>query len=149
MNWNKLPQEYKDLEKTFNSELVDFNKDINYLPRRFIWNNTPQHHNFWLKCWRAKTIEELPKILKNFHTISQSIIDRYTFDEFVDGMSKDSEELKDYFIQYKEYLSSELPEFTIEEILLFNKFKSKLDKIYIWTNSELYLKLLEFEQRKQ
>ncbi len=148
MDWNELPQEYRDLEKTFDKEerLDESSDDIT---DRFVWKNTPQKHDFWYKCCIAQTIEQLPKIPKNFHTISQSIIDRYTFDEFVDGMSKDSEELKDYFIQYKEYLSSELSEFTIEEILLFNKFKSKLDKIYIWTNSELYLKLLEFEQRKQ
>lgn len=149
MNWNELPNEYQELEKTFNKEKVCLNEHTDDITDRFIWKNTPQNHYFWYKCGVAQTIEELPKISKNFHTINKSIIDKYTFDEFVDGMTDDSQELKDYFMQYKEYLSSELPEFSIEEILMFNKFKSKLDKIYIWTNSEVYLKLLEFEQRKQ
>jgi hypothetical protein len=69
MDWNELPQEYRDLEETFNKEEVLFNEDENYIDEKFCWEYTPQGHEFWKECLIAETIEELPKIPKFKQTI--------------------------------------------------------------------------------
>jgi hypothetical protein len=60
MNWNELPQEYKDLEKTFDENNVHNNSEN--IIGRFCWLLAPQGQHFWAKCHRAKSIDELPPI---------------------------------------------------------------------------------------
>lgn len=150
MDWNELPQEYRDLEETFNKKKVNLNTNVNSIAIRFAWDYTPQYHEFWEKCYLAKTIKELPRIPKDIKTIKQDVIDNYTFDEFVSKLDEevDPKGLKHCYESYKEFLSNEFSDFTIEEILLFNKYRGRLERIYEWTHSNLYMKMLEFEQRK-
>jgi hypothetical protein len=60
MNWNELPKEYKDLEKTFDENNTPTNSDN--IVGRFCWYLTPQGQYFWSKCHKAKSIDELPPI---------------------------------------------------------------------------------------
>lgn len=67
MKWSELPQEYRDLEKGFDKIVytkVDFYIKSEDIGDRFTWFLTPQGEYFWMKCYEAKTIEELPPIPK-------------------------------------------------------------------------------------
>jgi hypothetical protein len=67
MNWNELPKEYRDLEKTFGPIPI---ADTDNILGRFHFDHTPQRREFWSKCHKAKSIDELPKIenVKIFET---------------------------------------------------------------------------------
>ena len=62
MNWSELPQEYRDLEKTFDLKKVTLDIDIDDISARFAWSKTPQGYMFWLYCNSSKTVSELPII---------------------------------------------------------------------------------------
>ena len=65
MKWSELPQQYRDLQNTFNKELCFFVFKCEYLKQKFEWAKTPQGKDFWNECEMAKTISELPQIPKN------------------------------------------------------------------------------------
>src|SRR5574343_567539 len=74
------------------------------------------------------------------------------------GTTSDNEKLSDVgepyefkikLEQYKDFLKTELSEFSIEEILKIDKYFNKLNLIYSWYNSFLYLKAIEYEHRKK
>ena len=78
MNWSELPQEYRDLEKTFDLKKVTLDIDIDDISARFAWNKTPQKYDFWKKCHQAKTVSELPIIKSKYLEI------KYTEQEVLD-----------------------------------------------------------------
>ena len=65
MKWSEVPQEYRDLEKTFDKQKCLYDNKKDNLGVRFIWDETPQDIPFWIKCWGAKTIDQLPPIPKD------------------------------------------------------------------------------------
>lgn len=75
MKWSELPQEYRDMEKDFDSLAFIFT-DSDDISRRFRFRDTPQGWEFWRKCHYAETISELPQIpeLKNQYV---GIVDEY------------------------------------------------------------------------
>jgi|GEM_PF-4549337 hypothetical protein len=48
---------------------------------------------------------------------------------------------------FKEFLKKELPEFTEEDILKFDKHFQKFRKIYEWYGAEYFLTAMEYEAR--
>lgn len=66
MKWSELPQEYRDLEKTFDkSKVITLVKKEDNLMYKFCWEDTPQGEDFWYGCYNAKSIDQLPKIPSN------------------------------------------------------------------------------------
>jgi hypothetical protein len=59
MNWSQLPQEYKDLANSEPKAYIQASDEILY---RFVIAFLPKGVDFWVKCWEAKTISELPII---------------------------------------------------------------------------------------
>ena len=59
MNWSDLPQQYKDLA---NVDPKAFIQDTEDILARYILAFLPLGVNFWVKCWEAKYLDELPKI---------------------------------------------------------------------------------------
>ena len=70
MTWSELPQEYRDLEKTFDLKKVDLKIDMDDIDARFLWEKTPQDHIFWEYCVLAKTVSELPIIKSKYLEIN-------------------------------------------------------------------------------
>jgi hypothetical protein len=54
---------------------------------------------------------------------------------------------KSRMAHFKEFLRRELPEFTEEEILKFDKYFQKFRKIYDWYSAEYFLTAMEYEVR--
>lgn len=50
---------------------------------------------------------------------------------------------------FKEFLKKELPEFTEEDILKFDKHFQKFRKIYEWYGAEYFLTIMEYEVRNK
>lgn len=73
MKWSELPKEYQDLEKKFSSICYYENDtESNCIAERFRWEDTPQEYAFWVKCYWAKTITDLPKIeVTTYYNIKQ------------------------------------------------------------------------------
>lgn len=60
MNWSNLPQEYRDLANVNHDAFIQEAEDILC---RFILAFAPPSVDFWVKCWQATTIDELPPII--------------------------------------------------------------------------------------
>lgn len=50
---------------------------------------------------------------------------------------------------FKQFLKKELPEFSEQEILKFDKYFYKLKKIYEWRDIEYFLAVIEYEIRNK
>ncbi len=61
MNWSDLPQEYRDLANIRPDAFIQEAEDILC---RFIVAFVPPSIDFWVKCWQATTVDELPPIDK-------------------------------------------------------------------------------------
>ena len=61
MTFSELPKEYQELEQGFGLK-ADLDHHFDNLCMRFLYQHTPQGHDFWLQCARAITNEDLPKI---------------------------------------------------------------------------------------
>ena len=62
---------------------------------------------------------------------------------------KDVDKFKLRFEYFKDFLKTELPELTEEEILKFDKYFYDFQKIYEWYNIENLLTALEYELRNK
>ena len=60
MNWSDLPQEYRDLANVRPDAFIQETEDI---LARYILAFLPKGISFWVKCWEATTVSELPPIL--------------------------------------------------------------------------------------
>ena len=56
-------------------------------------------------------------------------------------------DFKSRLVYFKEYLKKELPEFTEEDILKFDKHFQKFRNIYEWYGAEYFLTAMEYEVR--
>jgi len=70
MNWSDLPQEYRDLANVRPDAFIQETEDI---LARYILAFLPKGVSFWVKCWEATTVDELPPISKS---ISQEQIQK-------------------------------------------------------------------------
>ena len=70
MNWSDLPQEYRDLANVRPDAFIQETEDI---LARYILAFLPKGISFWVKCWEATTVSELPPISKS---ISQEQIQK-------------------------------------------------------------------------
>lgn len=61
----------------------------------------------------------------------------------------DPDDFKSRFKHFKEFLKEELPEFTEEDILKFDKHFPKFKKIYEWYGAEYFLTAMEYEARNK
>lgn len=55
------------------------------------------------------------------------------------------DDFKSRMVSFKDFLKKELPEFTEEEILKFDKYFQKFRKIYEWHSVEYFLTAMEYE----
>ena len=102
-----------------------------------------------------------PKAVRRscFGRISESVFsDLKSLDDLITkmGTTKDGYKISgvgepDYFklqLKYfKDFLKRELPEFTKEDILKFDKHFQKFVKIYEWYGAEYFLTAMEYEAR--
>jgi len=94
-----------------------------------------------------------------FGRISESVFsDLKSLDDLINkmGTTKDGykingvgepDDFKSRFKYFKEFLKRELPEFTEEDILKFDKHFQKFRKIYEWCGAEYFLTAMEYEAR--
>lgn len=94
-----------------------------------------------------------------FGRISESVFsDLKSLDDLITkmGTTKDGykisgvgepDDFKSRLKYFKEFLKKELPEFSEEEILKFDKHFHKFRKIYEWYGSEYFLNAMEWEVR--
>lgn len=71
MKWSELPKEYQDLIDGLSDdlkEIIDYDPKLDDISCKFKWTTSEMicklNLLFWSKCYRAKTINELPKIPK-------------------------------------------------------------------------------------
>lgn len=50
---------------------------------------------------------------------------------------------------FREFLKTEFPEFTEEDILMFDKYFHKFKMIYEWTSAQYFLAAMEYESREK
>jgi len=94
-----------------------------------------------------------------FGRISESVFnDLKSLDDLITkmGTTKDGyknigvgepDDFKSRLSYFKEFLKKELPEFTEEDILKFDKHFQKFRKIYGWHGAEYFLIAMEYEAR--
>lgn len=110
---------------------------------------------------------ELRKLQLNIHSVSSSCFGRISESVFSDlkslddlitkmGTTKDGcknigvgepDDFKSRLRYFKEFLKKELPDFTEEDILKFDKHFQKFRKIYNWNGCEYFLVAIEYESR--
>lgn len=93
--------------------------------------------------------------MQKYNNITE-ILDKMTTDK--DGVKRlfanigsdenDYASFKNRYKMFKEIIANELPEFTHEEILKYNKHYSALQNIYKWCGFDILLKILEWETLK-
>jgi hypothetical protein len=94
-----------------------------------------------------------------FGRISESVFsDLKSLDDLITkmGTTKDGykisgvgepDDFKSRMKYFKEFLKEELPEFTEEDVLKFDKHFQKFRKIYEWYGAEYFLTAMEYEAR--
>lgn len=94
-----------------------------------------------------------------FGRISESVFNDFkSLDDLITkmGTTKDGykisgvgepDDFKARFKYFKEFLKKELPEFSVEDILKFDKHFQKFRKIYEWYGAEYFLNAMEYEAR--
>jgi hypothetical protein len=94
-----------------------------------------------------------------FGRISESVFsDLKSLDDLITkmGTTKDGykisgvgepDDFKSRLKYFKEFLKKELPEFSEEEVLKFDKHFQKFRKIYEWYGAEYFLNAMEYEVR--
>lgn len=144
-------------------KLTEYNKTVNDI-NKFQLNK--REENLFCTIMQQFADEYHSKQLRQYNVsgicfgrISESVFsDLKSLDDLIVkmGTTKDGykisdvgepDDFKSRMKYFKEFLKRELPEFTEEDILKFDKHFQKFRKIYEWRGAEYFLTAMEYEAR--